>query len=34
MLLPHWAPDHAAMEHVVDEAVAMMDARYAAPARG
>lgn len=33
MLLPHWAPDHAAMEHVVDEAVAMMDARYAAPAR-
>ncbi|MFI6393699.1 TetR/AcrR family transcriptional regulator C-terminal domain-containing protein [Nonomuraea sp. NPDC050547] len=30
LLLPHWAPEEAAMEHVVDEAVLMMQARYAA----
>jgi hypothetical protein len=34
MLLPRWSPEHLAMEHVVDEAVAMMDARFAAPAGG
>ncbi|MCX5230919.1 TetR/AcrR family transcriptional regulator [Streptomyces sp. NBC_00233] len=34
MLLPRWSPDRAAVEHVVDEAVAMMEARYAAAARG
>ncbi|MEV5904844.1 TetR/AcrR family transcriptional regulator [Streptomyces sp. NBC_00015] len=28
MLLPHWAPDGAAVERVVDEAVLMMAARY------
>ncbi|WP_420034247.1 TetR/AcrR family transcriptional regulator [Streptomyces sp. cg28] len=32
MLLPHWAPDGAAVERVVDEAVSMMAARYAATA--
>ncbi|MEU6841673.1 TetR/AcrR family transcriptional regulator [Streptomyces sp. NPDC046716] len=31
MLLPHWAPDDAALRHVVDEAVEMMTARYAKP---
>ncbi len=30
MLLPHWAPDDAAVERVVDEAVLTMVARYAA----
>ncbi|MEU0128489.1 MULTISPECIES: TetR/AcrR family transcriptional regulator [unclassified Streptomyces] len=30
LLLPHWAPDGAAVESVVDEAVLMMVARYAA----
>ncbi|WP_103944794.1 TetR/AcrR family transcriptional regulator [Thermomonospora echinospora] len=30
MLLPHWAPDEASMDHVVDEAVLMMRARYGA----
>lgn len=29
LLLPHWSPDAAAVEHVVNEAVAMMEARYA-----
>ncbi|WP_435222127.1 TetR/AcrR family transcriptional regulator [Streptomyces sp. Tue6028] len=33
MLLPRWSPDSAAVEHVIDEAVSMMKARYAAPAR-
>ncbi|MCK9901964.1 TetR family transcriptional regulator [Parafrankia colletiae] len=33
MLLPHWSPDEAAILHVVDEAVLMMAARYAAPRR-
>ncbi|ROO87093.1 TetR family transcriptional regulator [Actinocorallia herbida] len=28
MLLPHWAPDEASMERVVDEAVRMMRAGY------
>lgn len=30
LLLAHWAPDGAAVESVVDEAVLMMVARYAA----
>ncbi|MGW1465863.1 TetR/AcrR family transcriptional regulator [Streptomyces sp. NPDC001493] len=34
MLLPHWSPDDSAMERVVDEAVLMMDARYAVPSGG
>ncbi|MFC5835384.1 TetR/AcrR family transcriptional regulator [Nonomuraea insulae] len=33
MLLPHWAPDKASMDHVVDEAVLMMRARYGAGRR-
>lgn len=32
MLLAHWAPDQPVTDHVVDEAVLMMLARYATPA--